>query len=151
MVFDTLENLELYIKLVPEIKTITDVLDRGDIYREKPGFYTTPEENVSYLITEFDTSGEAKPFICHKNTTVLEIVLSGQDLMSLAWRENQERQIKYDSKTDLMTLDGDPIAAFTAIPGRFAIFFPGEPYRNGIAVEKENESVKRVVFTIKDK
>ena len=151
MVFDTLSNLELYLKLVPEIKTIIEVMDRGDIYRDKPGDYTTPDKDITYLITEFETSGQIKPFICHKHTTVIEIVLEGQDLMSLAWRENQNFQLKYDEKSDFMAVDGDPIAAFTAATGRFAIFFPGEPYRNGISVEKENQKVKRVVFKIKDK
>ncbi|MFA7189103.1 MAG: YhcH/YjgK/YiaL family protein [Sphaerochaetaceae bacterium] len=150
MIFDTLANLELYVPAVPHMKTVIETMDRGDLYKEEPGAYKTPEPNVTYLITEFETSNKSDPFMFHKNTTVIEIVLSGHDLLSIAWRENRDQLLAYDKATDTGTIDGDPIAVYQGEEGRFAVFFPGEPYRLGVSSSGQPDKVKRVVFRIAD-
>lgn len=150
MIFDTLANLELYIPMVPHMKTVIDLMDRGEVYKDQPGAYGTPDSNVTYLVTEIEAGNQPGPFMFHRNTTVVEIVLSGHDLFSLAWRENKDSTIGYDNATDTGTLDGDPIAVFQGEEGRFAVFFPGEPYRLGVSSSGQTDKVKRIVFRIAD-
>lgn len=150
MIFDTLANMEMYRNLIPGMQTVIDVMDRGDVYKQEPGIYKTPDSRISYIITEIEAGTAPTPFMFHKETTVIEIVLSGHDLMSLAWRENRDRLISYDKTTDSGTIDGDPIAVYQSEEGRFAVFFPGEPYRIGVSSSGMPDKVKRVAFRIKD-
>lgn len=150
MIFDTLANLELYKPVVPGLETVIEVMDRGDVYSEEAGTYPTRNPQVTYLVTEFNSKTKAEPFLLHKNTTVVEITLSGHDLMSYAWRENKDRIIAFDKGTDTGTVDGDPIAVFHGEEGRFAVFFPGEPYKVGVSSSGQEDKLKRVVFRIQD-
>lgn len=150
MIFDTLSNLELYRPVVAGLQSVIDEMDRGDIYRLAPGSYMTADGKIPYIITEFDAYTERRPYMFHKSTTVVEIVLSGHDVMGIAWRENRDRTTGYDTKTDTGTLDGDPIGVFHGEEGRFAVFFPGEPYSLGMTPSGLPEKVKRVVFLLKE-
>lgn len=150
MIFDTLANLELYTKIVPNLPAAIEVMDRGDVYTDKEGVYPTPNPKVTYQIKEFNSSVKPGLFEMHKNKTVLEIVLSGRDLLSLAWRENKDQLVSYDKEKDLAMVDGDPIAVYQGEEGRFAIFLPGEPYRLGVSATGESDKVKRITFFIED-
>lgn len=150
MIFDTLENLELYLPLLPQIKTIAGAMDHDNIYDLPPGHYTTPDPNVSYDIYEYTTGSSEKPFEFHKNHTVLQAVLSGNELMSTSWRELKSQAIAFDDKTDTGFFTAEPLSAIQASQGRFLVFFPGEPYKTGVSAVSE-EKVKKIVFTVLEK
>lgn len=150
MVFDTLENLEIYIPLVPHMKAVVEEMDRGDVYRKAPGVYTTPDPAVTYEVAELQATTKAGPYLFHKHRTEVLVVLEGADLLSLAWRENQDLLISYDKESDTGEVDGDPIAVFQGEEGRFAVFFPGEPHRIGVSSTGERDLVRRVAFRIEE-
>lgn len=150
MIFDTLENIELYIPLLPQLKTIASAMDHDDVYDLKPGHYATPDKNVSYDIYEYNTSSAEKPFEFHKNTTVFEAVLSGNELMSTSWRELKNEALSYDAKTDTGMFKAEPLSAIQASQGRFVVFFPGEPFKTGISIA-ESDKVRKIIFKVSEK
>lgn len=150
MIFDTLENLELYVPILPQLKTIAEAMDHDNVYDLPAGHYKTPDSNVIYDIYEYDTSTSEKPFEFHKNHTIVQIVLSGNELMSTSWRELKNDAIGYDSKTDAGFFTAEPLSAIQASQGRFLVFFPGEPFKTGIAVARE-EKVKKIIFSVLEK
>ena len=77
------------------------------------------------------------------------ILLKGNELMSTSWRELKNQSISYDQKTDTGFFNAEPISVLQATQGRFAIFFPGEPHKTGVA-DGEPCLVKKVVFKVED-
>ncbi|MBO4393304.1 MAG: YhcH/YjgK/YiaL family protein [Spirochaetales bacterium] len=149
MVFDTLDQLEMYIPVLPSIRLIADIMDHDDLYDMAPGSYKTKDSKVTYKILEYMTSAADRPFEYHKDHSDLMVVLSGQELMSTSWRELKNQSISYDQKTDTGYFNAEPISVLQASQGRFAIFFPGEPHKSGVAAG-EPSPVKKVVFKIED-
>ena len=149
MVFDTLDQLEMYIPLLPAIRVVADTMDHDELYDKAPGRYSTRDPKVTYTIYEYMTSATDKPFEFHRDHSDVMIVLSGQELMSTSWRELKNQSQAYDSKADVGFFQADPVSVLQAAQGRFAIFFPGEPHKSGIAAG-EPSLVKKVVFKIED-
>ncbi|MFC2821559.1 MAG: YhcH/YjgK/YiaL family protein [Sphaerochaeta sp.] len=149
MVFDTLDQLEMYIPILPALRVVADVMDHDDLYEMSCGRYRTPDSKVTYTISEYMTSTSDKPFEYHKSHSDVMIVLSGQEMLSTSWRELKSQSESYDAKADTGFFQAEPISAFQATQGRFAVFFPGEPHKSGVAMG-EHSPVKKVVFKIED-
>ena len=149
MVFDTLDQLEMYIPVLPSIRLIADIMDHDDLYAMPCGTYRTKDDKVSYTISEYMTSASDRPFEYHTNCSVLMIVLKGQELLSTSWREMKKESLSFDKTKGNGFLQGEPISVLQATQGRFAVFFPGEPYNSGVAMG-ENAPVKKVVFKVEE-
>ena len=149
MVFDTLDQLEMYIPLLPAIRVVADTMDHDELYDKAPGRYSTRDPKVTYTIYEYMTSATDKPFEYHREHSDVMIVLSGQELMSTSWRELKNQSQAFDAKADVGFFQAEPVSVLQAAQGRFAIFFPGEPHKSGIAAG-EPSLVKKVVFKIED-
>ena len=149
MIFDTLENLEMYIPMVPKIRVVADSMDHDEIYDKPRGRYTTYDKDVTYEVQEGFTCDAASPFTVHKHQSVVCIVLSGHELESTTWRELKDEASAYDSKTDTSMFVAEPLSAIQGAQGRFTLFFAGEPYKIGVSLG-EAEKVKRVVFRINE-
>lgn len=150
MIFDTLENLETYAGSVPQLRTVAQAMDHDNVYDLEPGHYTTPDPAVEYDVISYTASDAGGQFEFHKNHTYVEIVLSGNELMSTSWRELKDSAPVYSSATDTGFLDCEPLSVLKASQGRFALFLPGEVFRTGIG-NSEGGLVKKVIFKINEK
>lgn len=149
MIFDTLDNLELYAPLLPEMQTIIEVMDRGDVYDGKAGTYKTPNPKVSYEILEYLTDRDGKDYQSKKKESEVDIVLEGGELVSTTWRE-YVKSAPYDKEKDLTIVEGEPLSVVRAETGRFLLFFPGEPHKCGVPLG-EVAKVKKVIFHVTEK
>ncbi len=149
MIYDILSKLEHYINTVPQIKTVAEALDHDDVYDKAPGVYKTPDPSVSYAISEY-MSDRVPLYEVHKDTTIIYIVLSGNEIISSTWREYAGTPEMYDEETDTYFVKGEVLGAFRLSQGRFALFLPGEPFKSSSEAE-EGERVKRIIFLIKEK
>ncbi|MFA6891785.1 MAG: YhcH/YjgK/YiaL family protein [Sphaerochaetaceae bacterium] len=147
MLFDTLDNLELYLSILPELQTVIEVMDKGEVYEMKNGSYSTKNQEVSYNIVSYLSGGQDDRYEAHRKTTDLEILLEGEELMSLTWREAVKDATPYDAVKDVCFCDGDPLVVVHAAVGRFCVFFPGEPHRTGVPVVNPLQC-RKVVFRI---
>ena len=87
MLFDSLDNLELYYPEVPRMQTVVEIMDKGDVYDMEPGSYQTKDPKVRYIISEYETDSKEKPYEIHRRATDVQIMLEGEELMSVSWRE----------------------------------------------------------------
>ena len=149
MIFDTLDQMEMYIPVLPALRVIADTLDHDELYDKAPGSYKTRDPKVTYTISEYMTSAADKPFAYHLNSTDVIVVLSGQELLSTSWRELKNQSTSYDPKADVGFFQAEPLTVLQAAQGRFAVFFPGEPSKHGIA-SGEPAPVKKAVFKVED-
>lgn len=122
IIFDTLSQLESYEGAVKEIRTVIDVMDRSLPYDQGDGRYETPEKSsVSYSIDSFLTSDRGFESERWEGRRVLEIVLSGDALISV---------------------DG---SVFRLQPGRFLVYSGDAAVRRGLSYTLP-EHVKAVRF-----
>jgi len=147
MIFDTLDNLELYLPLLPQLKKVIEVMDRGEVYAMECGLYTTQDEKVRYRILSYMTSDAKKQYEIHKNAVDVQIVLEGEELMSLSWRESIKDASPQDGEDDTLLVEGEPLSVVHASVGRFVVFFPGEPHKCAVAVANA-QRCKKVVFKL---
>lgn len=150
MIFDTLEKFEMYIPCLPQLRTVIDAMDHDDVYNLERGKYKTPDPDIDYEIVEFVTTSADTQFQFHKKTTVVEVVLDGNELASTTWRELKDEASAFDEKSDTGYFFAEPISVFQAAKGRFSVFFAGEAYKSGVA-SGENSRVKKVIFKINEK
>jgi len=150
MIFDNLDNLEMYIPVLPALRQVIDIMDHDDLYKIADGHYETKDSKVCYNVMSYDTKTEQGPFEYHKKHTDVQIVLFGKELQSTSWRELKSISEPYHEDGDYCLTDGiEPISVLDSIPGRFSIFFPGELHKAGV-VSGEVSHIKKVVFKIKD-
>lgn len=149
MIFDTLDKLEMYIPCLPQLRTVIDAMDHDDIYNRGRGTYSTPDSNVSYEVVRYMTTTADKQFEFHKKTSIVEIVLEGNELASTTWRELQDQAQTFDEKSDTGYFFAEPVSVFNASKGRFLVFFPGEAYKSGVS-SGDIEPVKKVIFKINE-
>ena len=150
MLFDSLDNLELYYPEVPRMQTVVEIMDKGDVYGMEPGSYQTKDPKVRYIISEYETDSKEKPYEIHRRATDVQIMLEGEELMSVSWREAvKEADKPYDKESDVQYTTGEPLAVWHAARSRFAVFLPGEPHKTGVAIGFPAK-VKKVTFKIYD-
>lgn len=150
MIFDTLSNLELYVPVVPQLRTVIEAMDHDNVYDLPKGHYTTPDPAVTYDVVEIVGTDAKVPFHFHKHKTIIEIVLSGKELQSTSWREMCHQCDVYNKNTDIGLFNAEPISALQGAQGRFAVFLSGEPYKTGVSDGSE-EIIRKAVFSVVEK
>lgn len=148
MIFDSIENLKLYEKSFPSLKTVSKILSSEDLNSKPCGSYTTEDPNCRYNICEYQTSEDSKDFEIHKNEADIQIMLSGEEIMTSSARSLSYNASPYDKDKDIHFVSGPHIVNYKAFPGYFAIFLPGEPHAPGLALDKALDA-KKVVFKLK--
>ena len=146
MIFDTLENLSKYEAVLSGVKEAVRVLKETDLKSLEKGSYETQNKCCKYNINEY-TSANDKRFEIHKKAVDIQIVLSGTEKMEYLPRSFASRAGEYDEKKDVAFFEASGSLSFTAEPGFFVIFFPGEPHRPGLCAQNP-EKIKKVIFKI---
>lgn len=123
IIFDTLDNLELYLSVKGELRHVIDIMDRSLPYDQVVGVYKCPEnDKVTYKIDAY-LSGKGFDSKLEDGKLSLEIVLEGESLSSV---------------------DGNSV--FVMTPGRFLITSDEHEVRRGL-IRNLPVSVKSVVFS----
>ena len=123
IVFDTLDNLELYQGISDKILRVITIMDRSLPYDQGPGHYKCPEDDsVIYEIEAYPTTFNGKKEIPSEKEYSMEIVLEGEAVTSI---------------------DEDNV--FVMAPGRF-LLLKGEVEIKRKMTRNIEKSVKSVIF-----
>lgn len=148
MIYDTLEHLVDYLPLMPQLKTVLEIISQPEFVNKAQGRYETDNPNVRFNIDEYQTVLEPKQFEFHKKYADVQIVLQGQELHNTALRDDISCVQNFDEEKDIAFFDTMPIGEYLLEKGRFCIYFPNEPHRSQLAYD-EPAFVKKVVFKIR--
>ncbi|MDD4010599.1 MAG: YhcH/YjgK/YiaL family protein [Sphaerochaetaceae bacterium] len=148
MIFDILDNLELYQASVPKIQKVTEAFDKDYLFDKPAGHYKTDDPDVEFDIEEAALKSGDADFEFHKKHLEIYVVLQGSELLSTAFSELRSLSDNYDEKKDVSYFKASPSSVFHGTPSAFCLFFPGEPHKAGI--KSDDEKVKRAVFRIKE-
>jgi YhcH/YjgK/YiaL family protein len=148
MIFDSISGMDRYFTAVPGLRKVKEILDSGVLKKAIPGQYTTNESSVRYNVMAYTTKvSKADSYEIHKKKIDVQIVLKGEERMDLLWRKPVRVKEKYSAKKDAAFVTGTSALECHAVPGMFALFFPGEPHAGMLKDGKASEVLK-VVFKI---
>ncbi len=148
MILDSLAAIDTYITAFPQLQTVKRILASGLLKDAEPGSYRTDDPSVRYNINAYTTheKGLAGYEVHHREADV-QIILSGKELIDIADASSMKERSPYDSAKDAQFFDGEKLLRYTAFPGTFAVFLPGEAHEPCI-ISGRPLSVRKVVFKL---
>jgi YhcH/YjgK/YiaL family protein len=148
MILDSLAAIDTYIAVFPQLQTVKRILASGLLKDAEPGSYKTEDLFVRYNVNAYMTHEKGlSGYEVHHREADVQIILSGKELIDIADSSSMKERSTYDSGKDAQFFDGERLLRYTASPGFFAVFLPGEAHEPCITSEKP-QSVRKVVFKL---
>lgn len=148
MIYDSLDQLRAYASYLPQLNTVISVLENHNLMAERTGFHATEDPAVRYNVIDYTTSDVGGPLEIHRVEADVQIVLTGKERAVSAGREHAHDAGPYDKDKDACFVDCPRTMSFHLVPGKFVIFFPGEPHRGNYILDGPTIS-RKVVFKLK--
>ena len=138
MIFDSIENAARYIGLSPELDSaLRHIPSFINEYRPK-GRIDVDGQNLYANCTQYMTAAECTNlFESHDLYIDIHVAVSGEELVQYAAASDATIEKEYDEKNEASLYSAESNSAVHLSPGYFAIFFPGELHRTGLAVQSE--------------
>ncbi len=146
MIFDSIEHLAIYQTVLPQLDSVISLLGDGNLDLTK-GAHTTLVPGLRYNVAEYTTTDQPKEYEIHVREVDVQVMLQGEERIMSARRELAETAGPYDALGDASMVQGPENAGIVLQEGDFAIYFPGEPHKPGVAVGS-SLPVKKVIFKI---
>lgn len=148
MIYDELSSLSTYNSLIHDLPAVVTILTSRQWEDVSVGSYASEMAGLAYELVEYASSSVPSPYQVFEEKTQIHVLLSGEELMALSWREHA-RSLFFD-KDGKATLAADPIGVIHAKAGHFALFMPGEPHTVGMGSQGKTMTVRKIIFTISD-
>ncbi len=150
MIFDSIKKTELYTSVHPRFAAAFEFIKEA-IAEELPvGKYEIDGKNLYASIQEYDskTPDKAKNE-GHRNYIDIQFVVSGAEVIEVEDIDDAILNSEYNPEKDVEFYAPSPDACrLTLFAGDFAILFPHDIHRPGMAYE-ESEPVKKIVVKVK--
>ena len=149
MIKDTLNYIEFYKKLSPNMATAIEYLVNTDFSQLEPGRYAVSGDDVYVLVSQSTTRplSEGK-WESHRKYIDIQCVISGREQIGYANIDQMQVVQPYDDDKDILFLDGPGDDELVLMPGDFTILWPQDAHRPGIAVS-EPAAVKKAVVKVR--
>ena len=131
MLYDTLENLNQYTGLFPNLDKAIDFIEDNDVSALPLGRTEIDGDDV---------------YVTHSRYMDLQMDLEGAELCEVALGDVEEAE-PYDEEKDFALWNGAASAALVLGEGRFAVFMVEEPHKPAIKAQG-CDKVKKAVFKI---
>ena len=151
MIFDTLQNAKQYFPLGQAYEMAFAFITRADKEDLPIGKYELDGDSVYAMVQEYNTKEEADArFEGHQKYIDLQYILSGTEVMQAIDLANATVEIPYDVEKDFAFYQNAENATTAILSAQtFAIFFPHDIHRPGIALNNIPSPVKKIVVKIK--
>lgn len=148
MIFDSLKNANLYYGINKKIATALKFLEENNLSRMSSGRYTVDGDEIYALVQNYTTKNEEETkWEAHRRYIDVQFILQGREKMGFSNLEKMEVIEDYNEESDVAFLEGNG-DYITVSSGCFAIFFPDDVHKPGLAVDQP-ESVQKFVLKIK--
>jgi len=123
-------------------------LKDSDLQAMPVGRHAIDGDNVYAMITENPTKDpDSTKWESHRNYIDLQSVIKGEEKIGVADITKLTITMPYDASKDLANYSGNG-KFYTALPGTFFLFFPGDAHRPNITTN-ENKPDKKIVIKIR--
>ncbi len=145
MIIDTLDNLEKYINLHPDFKTVFDYLKSHDISKMECGRHELRGNELFFNLQEYETKPIQK-LEAHKKYIDIQVMATGEEYMGYTNIKNTTVSETYDETKDVMFLNGS-VDKLKADNKTFLIFYPNDAHMPALCIDKP-QKVKKAIFKI---
>ena len=148
MIFDAIENAEVYSGLGEKFKTAFEFIKSTDFKSLKDGKIEIDGDNIFAIVQKYKTkNSEDATWEAHRKYIDIQYMISGAENMGFVLADYLEISEKYNEANDVEILKG--LGDFVQVnEGEFVVFFPDDAHMPGIKI-KESEMVHKVVIKIK--
>jgi len=147
MIFDRLENFQLYLPLHPHFADVLAFLEGRDADALAVGRHEVNDGGAFALVSEYVTRPVAESFIeCHRRHIDIQMLTRGAEGVGICSR-SACRELPFDEEKDFGKLEGRT-DRLTLEAGFFAVFFPDDGHMPMLQLEESPTPVKKIVFKI---
>jgi YhcH/YjgK/YiaL family protein len=148
MIIDKIENAGLYKNISPGIEKALTYLQNTDINILSQGKHLIDGDNIFIIISEYETKNTEDSLLeAHAKYIDVQYVVKGTEQVGVSTYMRQTPIKPYDTENDYMLFD-EPYGVVTMHQGMFAVFFPHDMHKPGIAANRVSK-VKKAVVKIK--
>lgn len=148
MIFDSIENAELYYGLNSRIKTAFDFIKKTDFKTLEEERVEIDGDNIFAMIQKYKTRNtEDAKWEAHRKYIDIQFMISGAENMGFVLADYLDIIEEYKDDKDVEFLEG--LGDYVQVnENEFVIFFPDDAHMPGLKI-KENEMVHKVVIKVK--
>ena len=147
MIFDSLENAQLYYPLSEKIKEAFYFIKSTDWKNLKPGKYEY-NENIYGNLQEYETKNpDEAEFEVHRDYYDIQYVISGEEIMGFGSLDDFKVTKDYNKEKDV-AFGECPSSNVLVKEGNFTFFAPKDAHKPCLNVAGEVKNVKKVIVKI---
>ncbi len=148
MIFDAIENAEVYYGLGEKVKRAFEFIKSTDLKSLKDGKIEIDGDNIFAIAQKYKTKdSDDGIWEAHRKYVDIQYMISGAENMGFVLADYLEISDKYNEADDVEILKG--LGDFVQVnEGEFVMFFPDDAHMPGLKI-KENEEIRKVVVKIK--
>lgn len=150
MILDNIQNMEQYSMVHPLFRKAFGAI-RELVEQNAPvGRYEIDGNKVFALVQEYEpTPKDEKLFELHHKYIDIQFVVAGSEEMHIKNCYGLEPAIAYDEEKDAaMYAEAARYATIHLGAGHYAVLFPHETHRPGVAISGEPGKVKKIVVKV---
>ena len=151
MIFDTLCNAKQYFALNPSYEIAFAFIHRAIQESLPVGRYDLDGDKIFAMVQEYNTKAEADTrFEGHQKYIDVQYIIAGTEVMQAVDIAKTAPETDYDAEKDFAFFrTSEAIVRAPLKENDFAIFFPHDIHRPGIAQNNTPEPIKKIVVKIK--
>ena len=148
MIFDKLENAELYSRISENLKKGFDFLKNTNLAALEIGKYEIDGKNVFAIVSEYDSKAHQDCRLeAHRVYADIQYIVSGREAIGFASLNGQTVTVEYLPEKDIVFFSGETTQLIVEA-GMFAVFYPQDVHRPCMQIDG-SEKVKKVVVKVK--
>ncbi len=148
MIFDNLENAQLYYPISDKIKEAFNFIKSTDWKNLAPGKYVHNDDIYGNLQEYYTKAPSEAEFEVHRNYYDIQYVISGEEVMGFGYLDNFQVTKEYDEEKDV-AFGECPSSNVLVKEGYFTFFAPKDAHKPCLNVSGESKKVKKVIVKIK--
>ncbi|MBE7056003.1 MAG: DUF386 domain-containing protein [Ruminococcaceae bacterium] len=151
MIFDNLENCELYYDLNKNMNIAFDFIKEAVEKNYDIGRYEILGTDVFAFIQEYTTKPSCEGmYEGHKNYIDIQYIVSGTEIIEVYDINKGKVKVKYDSTKDIGFYHDIEKASFGVVESNeYGIFLPKDLHKPGISFGNVTEKIKKIVVKVK--
>lgn len=148
MIFDSIENYELYSNINPKFKEAFDfIMSNNDNQDGK--YILDGDQLIAHIISKDTKQNGTAGLEYHKKYIDIQYVVKGKERCGLAPMGNLKHKEDYNESNDLAFLDSESDDSMIEVgEGQFYIVWPHEPHRPMCAVDNRVKPIKKIIIKV---
>ena len=151
MIIDTLKNCKCYYGVNERFEKSFDFIKKACEENLSVGKYEIDGKNIYAMVQEYNSKApEDAKFEAHKNYIDIQYIISGTEKMEAVDIAYATAKTEYNAEKDVTFFENaEEVTESIFTDEGFAIFFPHDVHRPGMAIDSGSQPMRKIVVKIK--